>query len=86
MNMRLRLPIALALALGSSHASALGLGQIEVKSSLNQPLVAEIPVLASNPGEAEDLRVKLAAPDAFPRRAGPPDPAGGKPPVRGAHR
>lgn len=67
MNMRLRLPIALALALGSSHASALGLGQIEVKSSLNQPLVAEIPVLASNPGEAEDLRVKLAAPDAFTR-------------------
>jgi pilus assembly protein FimV len=67
MNMRLRLPIALALALGSSHASALGLGQIEVKSALNQPLVAEIPVLTSSPGEADDLRVKLAAPDAFTR-------------------
>ena len=67
MNMRLRLPIALALALGSSHASALGLGQIEVKSALNQPLVAEIPVLVSSPGEADDLRVKLAPPDAFTR-------------------
>lgn len=67
MNMRLRLPIALALALGSSHASALGLGQIEVKSALNQPLVAEIPVLTSSPGEADDLRVKLAPPDAFTR-------------------
>ncbi len=67
MNMRLRLPIALALALGSGHASALGLGQIEVKSSLNQPLVAEIPVLVGSPGEADDLRVKLAPPDAFTR-------------------
>ncbi len=67
MNMRLRLPIALALVLGGSHAYALGLGQIEVKSSLNQPLVAEIPVLVGTPGEADDLHVKLAAPDAFTR-------------------
>lgn len=67
MNKRLRLSMALALALCGSQASALGLGQIQVKSTLNQPLVAEIPVLTSNPGEADALRVRLAAPDAFAR-------------------
>lgn len=67
MNKRLRLSMALALALGSTHAFALGLGQIEVKSSLNQPLVAEIPVLVSSPGEADALSVRLASPDAFAR-------------------
>ncbi len=67
MNKRLRLSMALALALGSTHAYALGLGQIEVKSSLNQPLVAEIPVLLSSPGEADSLSVRLASPDAFAR-------------------
>ena len=67
MNKRLRLSIALATALAGSHAYALGLGQIEVKSALNQPLVAEIPVLVSSPGEADALTVRLAAPDAFTR-------------------
>ncbi len=67
MNKRLRLPMALAMALAGSHAYALGLGQIEVKSALNQPLVAEIPVLVSSPGEADALTVRLAAPDAFAR-------------------
>ena len=59
MNNRLRLPLALALALGSSQALALGLGQIEVKSGLNQPLQAEIPVVATA-AEGEGLQVRLA--------------------------
>ncbi len=67
MNKPLRLSMALALALAGSGAQALGLGQIEVKSALNQPLVAEIPVLVSNSGEADALHVSLAAPDAFAR-------------------
>ena len=67
MNKPLRLSMALALALAGSSAHALGLGQIEVKSALNQPLVAEIPVLVSSPGEADALRVSLAAPEAFAR-------------------
>ena len=67
MNKRLRLPLAVALALGSLPAFALGLGQIEVKSSLNQPLVAEIPVLSVSAGEAESLAVRLASADAFAR-------------------
>ena len=67
MNKPLRLSMALALALAGSGAQALGLGQIEVKSALNQPLVAEIPVLVSNRGEADALHVRLAAPEAFAR-------------------
>lgn len=63
----LRLPFALALALGASHAYALGLGQIEVKSHLNQPLQAEIPIIQTVPGEADNLLVRLAPPEAFAR-------------------
>lgn len=62
-----RLTIALALALGSSHALGLGLGAIEVKSGLNQPLVAEIPIASVAPGETEGLKVRLASPEAFAR-------------------
>lgn len=69
MNKPLRLPLALAVAfaLGSPQVHALGLGQIEVRSALNQPLVAEIPVIEATPGEAKNLTVKLASPDAFAR-------------------
>ena len=68
MNIRhLRLPLALALALGASGAHALGLGPIEVKSGLNQPLVAEIPILSAGPGEIDELEVRLASPEAFAR-------------------
>ncbi|MBP6597329.1 MAG: hypothetical protein KA196_07420, partial [Arenimonas sp.] len=59
--------MALALALGASSAHALGLGQIEVKSGLNQPLVAEIPILSAGPGELDELEVRLASPEAFAR-------------------
>lgn len=68
MNIRhLQLPLALALALGASSAQALGLGPIEVKSGLNQPLVAEIPILSAAPGELDELEVRLASPEAFAR-------------------
>ena len=46
---------------------ALGLGEIEVKSFLNQPLNAEIEVLSARPGEIDDLLVSLASRDAFSR-------------------
>ncbi len=48
---------------------ALGLGEIEVNSYLNQPLKAEIEVVAARPGEIDDLLVSLASRDAF-RKAG----------------
>lgn len=55
-------------------ALALGLGQIVVKSRPGQPLLAEIPIVAANPSELEDLQVRLASPETF-RRVGlqPPD-------------
>ena len=63
----LQLPLALALALGASGAHALGLGPIQVKSGLNEPLVAEIPILSAAPGELDELEVRLASPEAFAR-------------------
>lgn len=67
MNRLLPLSLAVALALGSTSALALGLGGINVKSELNAPLRAEIPVYVSSPAEAESLRVELAAAAEFAR-------------------
>jgi pilus assembly protein FimV len=63
----LTLSVAVALALSGSPAFALGLGQLQVKSGLNQPLVAEIPIIASAPGEVDNLEIRLASPEAFER-------------------
>ena len=69
------LPVALAFAFAAGNANALGLGTLEVKSQLNQPLVAEIPLIGVGPGELDELSVRLAAPEAFDR-VGLPRPAG----------
>lgn len=68
MNTR-RLPLALAIVIGLSPPSllAMGLGQLEVKSGLNQPLVAEIPIISATPSELDKFDVRLASPDAFAR-------------------
>ena len=50
-----------------SLVSALGLGDIEVYSSLNQPLVAEITLTSVRPGETDGMLVKLASEEAFLR-------------------
>ena len=63
----LKLSVAMGLVLGSSQVMALGLGQLQVKSGLNQPLVAEIPIFAAMPGEVDNLNVRLASPEAFER-------------------
>ena len=67
--------IATALLLAAGNAWALGLGQIEVKSRRNQPLVAEIPIISTTPGELEALKARLASPDTF-RRVGLAPPSG----------
>src|SRR5688572_812786 len=67
LNRPLKLSLAVALALGSSQAFALGLGVIDVKSKMNEPLFAEIPVVAATPEEVQGLRVKLAGADDFKR-------------------
>ncbi|MBW3551629.1 MAG: hypothetical protein KY442_12820, partial [Proteobacteria bacterium] len=62
-----KLTLAAALALASSTAAALGLGQIQVKSRLDQPLLAEIPIISSDPAELERLQARLASPETFAR-------------------
>lgn len=67
MKRPLQLSLAIALALGVTDVFALGLGTIQVKSGLNQPLVAEIPIILSSPGEAEGLIIGLASVEDFER-------------------
>jgi pilus assembly protein FimV len=59
--------MAVAFALLPMRAHAIGLGTIEVKSRLDQPFVAEIPLTLNDPSEANDLVVRLASPEAFAR-------------------
>ena len=60
-----------ALALGAilipNHGFTLGLGEIEVNSSLNQKLMARIELLSASPEDAETLIVKLASREEFVR-------------------
>ncbi|MER3547375.1 MAG: fimbrial protein FimV, partial [Rhodanobacteraceae bacterium] len=61
MKSALKLTAVIALVLGSAPAPALQLGAIQVKSALDEPLVAEIPIQLDNLSEAKDLRVQLAS-------------------------
>ncbi len=80
-NVRNRWPIvvssllAFALAVVSAPVGALGLGQIEVLSRPGEPLVAEIPVITTDPAELRQLQARLASPETF-RRIGLEPPQG----------
>jgi len=50
-----------------SLSSALGLGEIHLNSSLNEPMNADIDLLAASPDELSALRASLAGRDAFTR-------------------
>jgi pilus assembly protein FimV len=71
MNRSLKWSVLMALALGSSQlmaqGGALDLGQIQVKSALGQPLLAEIPVHSSHPADLRNLKVQLASGEDFAR-------------------
>jgi pilus assembly protein FimV len=67
MNRSLKLSMLMALALGTTQAIALDLGQIQVKSTLGQPLLAEIPLHPANPAELQNLTVQLASSEEFAR-------------------
>ena len=75
MKQLVRRLVALLLTLPCFSALALGLGEIRVKSQPGQPLLAEIPVMSSEPGELEQLRARLASPTTF-ERVGLPRPQG----------
>jgi pilus assembly protein FimV len=56
-----------ACLLSPSLSWALGLGEIHLNSSLNEPMNAEIDLIAASPEELGALRATLAAKDAFTR-------------------
>ena len=58
---------AVSLVLASGGVRALGLGDIEMRSALNQPMNAEIRLTSVQPGEADGMIVKLASQEAFQR-------------------
>jgi pilus assembly protein FimV len=58
---------AVSLALASGGAFGLGLGDIEMRSALNQPMQAEIRLTAVKLGELEGMIVQLASADAYTR-------------------
>jgi pilus assembly protein FimV len=63
-----RIPAYTAVTLAGllpAWAAALGLGEIESRSFLNQPLAAEIPVVSDNPAELAGLDVSLASSETF---------------------
>ena len=57
----------MACLLSPSLSWALGLGEIHLNSSLNEPMNAEIDLIAAAPEELTALRATLAAKDAFTR-------------------
>jgi pilus assembly protein FimV len=67
MNLKLRLACAALLVTAAAPAWALQLGQIQVKSALNQPLVAAIPLHPKNLTELDGLTVGLAPAEDFAR-------------------
>jgi len=58
---------AVSLALASGGVFGLGLGDIEMRSALNQPMNAEIRLTAVKPGDLDGMIVQLASQDAFAR-------------------
>ena len=59
--------LALVPAFWLASAQALGLGEIDVRSKLNQRFLANIPVVSAGASESETLSLKLASADDFAR-------------------
>ena len=76
---KVRTALAIALSAAAGPVAALGLGQIQVKSRLDQPLLAEIPIISNDPAELEQLQARLASPETF-RRIGLEPPSCREPP------
>jgi pilus assembly protein FimV len=59
------LAMAMLGALTTGNVVALGLGEIELKSSLNQPLNAEVELLSATDAELQELNVAIGSSKAF---------------------
>src|SRR5687768_12649088 len=66
MSGKLRVLIS-AILLTPAAALGLGLGEIRLNSSLNEPLSAEIDLVAATPEELATLNAQLASPEIFSR-------------------
>lgn len=64
---KLATALAVSIALSSNSAHALSLGEIEMRSALNQPMSAEIRLSSVRANELQGMIVKLASPEAFAR-------------------
>ncbi|MCW8127051.1 FimV/HubP family polar landmark protein [Microbulbifer halophilus] len=64
---KLALAVGLVSALGGNAALALGLGEIKLNSTLNQPLDAEIGLLQTRGLGDGEIKVRLASPEDFER-------------------
>jgi pilus assembly protein FimV len=67
MSVTMRRMMLMACLLSPSLSWALGLGEIHLKSALNEPMNAEIDLLAAMPDELTALRATLASREAFTR-------------------
>ena len=63
--MRRSLPIFIFLLLSPAVLYALGLGDVAVNSTLNQPLKGRIELLSPSPDELDSLKINLADGNAF---------------------
>ncbi len=59
------LAMAMLGSLASANVAALGLGEIDLKSALNQPLNAEIELLSATSAELGQIKVTIGSSDAF---------------------
>jgi pilus assembly protein FimV len=66
MSWKLRVLVS-ALLFAPASAMSLGLGEIRLNSSLNEPLSAEIDLVAATPEEIAALQAGLASPEVFQR-------------------
>ena len=62
----LSLAVCMALAIPTA-SNALSLGEIESKSSLNQPFQGRINLLQTTAAEVKNLRIRVASPEVFNR-------------------
>lgn len=62
---KLALSLAVAGIVGTSNAHALGLGEIQIKSALNEPLQAEIQLLQMRDVDSSQIRPRMANIDEF---------------------